>query len=52
MAKNAKNAKASKASVPYKPIFGLNIVCKDESEQIELFERLKAEGFKVKVVSV
>ena len=40
----AKNAKASKASVPYKPIFGLNVVCKNENEQIKLFDRLKAEG--------
>ena len=48
----AKKARASKAPIPYKPVYGLNIVCKDENEQIELFERLKADGFKVKVVNV
>ena len=45
-------ARARNTPIPYKPVYGLNIVCKDENEQIKLFERLKAESFKVKVVNV
>lgn len=36
----------------YKARFGLIIECKDEAEQTRLFERLKAQGYKLKVVAV
>lgn len=36
----------------YKPKFGLVITCKDELTQQEHFQRLKALGYKLRVVCV
>lgn len=47
-----KNSEKPKKSYAYRPAYGLVIVCKDEAEQIELFNRLKAQGLELKVVTV
>lgn len=36
----------------YKPQFGVIVVCKDEAEHRAVYERLRAEGYKCKVVRV
>lgn len=36
----------------YKPQFGVIVVCKDEVEHRSVYERLRAEGYKCKVVRV
>ena len=36
----------------YRPQFGLIIVCSDEKTQEALFNKLKDEGYKLKVVTV
>ena len=36
----------------YKPQYGIIVVCADEKEQKEVFERLVADGYKLKVVNV
>lgn len=36
----------------YKEQYGLIIVCKDTQHQEQLFNQLKSQGFKVKVVAV
>lgn len=36
----------------YRPKFGVIILCKDEADQAEVYARLKADGYKLKVVSV
>lgn len=41
-----------KKSYAYKPQYGLVILCKNEDEQIELFNKLKAQGLQLKVVTV
>jgi hypothetical protein len=49
---NIKMSKPQKKSYAYKPSYGLVIICKSEAEQIELFNRLKAQGLELKVVTV
>jgi len=41
-----------KKAFNYKPQFAVVVVCKDEQEQQEVYEKLNAEGHKLKVVSV
>ena len=36
----------------YQPQFGVIVICADEKEQKVVYERLAAEGHKLKVVSV
>lgn len=36
----------------YKEQYGVVIICNDESHQKEVFEKLKKQGLKLKVVSV
>ncbi|WP_308777551.1 hypothetical protein [uncultured Bacteroides sp.] len=36
----------------YKPQYGVIVICANEKEQIEVFERLKKEGLTLKVVNV
>lgn len=36
----------------YKPRFGIIVVCTDEQHQQETYGRLKAQGYKVRVVCV
>lgn len=36
----------------YKPLYGLVVVCKDEEHQQEVYDSLKSQGYKVKVVAV
>jgi len=41
-----------KKSYAYKPQYGLVIICQSESEQIKLFNELKQQNLKLKVVTV
>lgn len=36
----------------YKPQFGVIVICKDEKNQKEVYERLKEEGLTLKIVNV
>lgn len=36
----------------YKPQYGVIAICKDETEQQELYERLRAQGLTLKIVNV
>jgi predicted 3-demethylubiquinone-9 3-methyltransferase (glyoxalase superfamily) len=36
----------------YKEQYAVVVICKDEKEQETIYNRLKAEGFKLKVVAV
>lgn len=36
----------------YKPQYGVIVICKDEKEQKEIYERLLKEGLTLKVVNV
>lgn len=36
----------------YKQQYGVVVICKDENEQRAIYERLHAEGYKLKVVAV
>lgn len=36
----------------YKEQYAVVVICKDEKEQEGIYNRLKAEGFKLKVVAV
>ena len=36
----------------YKEQYAVIVICKDESEQQEIYNRLKDEGYKLKVVAV
>lgn len=42
----------TKKSYAYKPQFGLVIICADEAEQIKLFNQLKSQNLKLKVVTI
>ena len=39
-------------SFTYKEQYAVVVICKDEKEQESVYERLKSEGFKLKVVAV
>jgi len=47
-----KKTETPKKSYAYKPQYGIVVVCQSEAEQIQLFEKLKAQGLKLKVVCV
>lgn len=36
----------------YKEQYAVIVICKDELEQLNVYTRLKAEGYKLKVVAV
>lgn len=36
----------------YKPQYAVVVICGDETEQRAIYERLNAEGYKLKVVAV
>lgn len=40
------------SSFSYKQQFAVVVICKDEKEQETIYNRLKEEGFKLKVVAV
>lgn len=40
------------AGFTYKEQYAVVVICKDEKEQETIYNRLKAEGFKLKVVAV
>lgn len=40
------------AEYKYKEQYGVVVICKDEKEQMEIYNRLLAEGLTLKVVSV
>ena len=39
-------------SFSYKEQFAVVVMCKDEEDQKSIYDRLKAEGYKLKVVAV
>lgn len=41
-----------KAQFKYRPRYGVIVVCEDESDQQRVFERLRKDGLKLKVVVV
>lgn len=47
-----KKTETSKKSYTYKRQYGIVVVCESEIEQIKLFEKLQAQGLKLKVVCV
>lgn len=42
----------TKKSYTYRPQYGLVVICADEAEQIKLFNQLKSQNLKLKVVTV
>ena len=40
------------AGFTYKPQYAVVVICEDEKEQQEVYNRLKAEGYKLRVVCV
>ena len=36
----------------YKELYGVIVICKDEKEQREIYERLLAQGLTLKIVTV
>lgn len=40
------------ANYKYKPQYGVIVICMDEKDQQAVYERLKAEGLTLKVVTV
>lgn len=40
------------ANFNYKQQYGVVVICKDEAEQMAVYERLKAQGLTLKVVCV
>jgi hypothetical protein len=40
------------AGFSYKEQYAVIVICKDEEDQKEKYDRLKAEGYKLKVVAV
>ena len=42
----------SDLSFKYKEQYAVIVLCKDEAEQESIYDRLKAEGYQLKVVSV
>jgi hypothetical protein len=45
-------SETTKKSYTYKPQYGLVIICQSEAEQIQLFNHLKQQNLKLKVVTV
>lgn len=50
--KNMNKPEKSSKKYTYRPQFGLVVMCKDEADQIALFQKLKAQGLTLKVVTV
>jgi predicted 3-demethylubiquinone-9 3-methyltransferase (glyoxalase superfamily) len=44
--------RTDKMGFTYKEQFAVVVMCKDEKEQESIYNRLKAEGYKLKVVAV
>lgn len=44
--------KSDSVGFSYKEQYAVVVICKDEKEQEDIYNRLKAEGFKLKVVAV
>ena len=42
----------AKKNYKYKPQYGVIVICDSEKQQKELFEKLKKEGLKLKIVNV
>jgi len=42
----------AKKNYTYKPQWGVIVICDSETQQKELFEKLKKEGLKLKIVNV
>ena len=42
----------AKKNYKYKPQYGVIVICETEKQQKELFEKLKKEGLKLKIVNV
>ena len=42
----------AKKNYKYKPQYGVIVICETEEQQKELFEKLKKEGLKLKIVNV
>ena len=40
------------AEFKYKQQYGVVVICKDEAQQRDIYERLRAEGYTLKVVAV
>lgn len=40
------------ANFNYKEQYGVIVICRDEKEQQEIYERLRAEGLTLKIVTV
>jgi hypothetical protein len=49
---NYKKNETQKKSYTYRPQYGLVVICADEAEQIKLFNQLKSQNLKLKVVTV
>ena len=49
---NPKRKSDNMAGFSYKEQFAVVVICKDEKEQKNIYNRLKDEGFKLKVVAV
>jgi len=47
-----KTEKKEKKNYTYRPQYGLVIICQDENEQIEMFNKLQSQGLQLKVVTV
>jgi len=43
---------ANKKSYKYKPQWGVIVICESEEHQKRVFEKLKKEGLKLKIVNV
>jgi predicted 3-demethylubiquinone-9 3-methyltransferase (glyoxalase superfamily) len=48
----AKKEAPGKNGFKYREQYGIIILCKDEKAQEQLFNKLKSEGYKLKVVTV
>lgn len=48
----AQSKRPGKNGFKYRPQYGVIIVCRNESEQISVYGRLKQQGYKLKVVTV
>lgn len=49
---NPKRKSDQMAGFTYKEQYAVVVICKDEKEQENIYNRLKSEGFKLKVVAV
>jgi hypothetical protein len=52
MANLKTNIDMAKKNYKYKPQYGVIVICESETQQKQVFERLKKEGLKLKIVNV